>query len=73
MSKEYREKLKLIEFEREKLAIKEEQFKRLVLKSQNESKQDAKRMQEKYESMIQTRSRESERRLEELEDKLNRI
>ena len=32
LAREYREKIKVIEFEREKLAIKEEQFKRLVMK-----------------------------------------
>ena len=52
--------------------MKEEQFLRQVHKLENGAKTDAKRLQEKYETMMLARQRESERAIQELEDKLTR-
>ena len=41
LSREYKEKLELIKFEREKLALKEEQFVRQVHKAESMSKQES--------------------------------
>ena len=73
MSAEYRERLKQIEFERERLALKEEQFKRLILKQQSENRGDEKRLMEKYQVQLQTREGGFTKRLEELEDKLDEV
>ena len=50
--------------------MKEEEFLRQVHKLDSEQKADAKRLQERYESMMASRNRENERSLQELEDKL---
>jgi len=72
LAKEYKDKLEQVKFEREKLAIKEEQFLRQVHKLEAQAKADAKRAQERYESVVHVRQKENERALQELEDKLTR-
>ena len=50
LSKEYREKLETIKFERERIALKEEQFFRQVQKAESQAKADSRRMTEKHDS-----------------------
>ena len=50
--------------------MKEEQFLRQVQKTESQAKNDTKRYSEKYESMMHSRQREYDRKLEELEDKI---
>jgi len=38
LGREYREKLEILKFERERIALKEEQFMRLIHKTETESK-----------------------------------
>jgi tellurite resistance protein len=64
--------LEQLKFERERLAMKEEQFLRQVHKLESQTKSESKRLQERYESMMHTRQRENERTLQELEEKLSR-
>ena len=71
MSREYREKIELLKFEREKLALKEEQFVRQVHKAESTQKSEVKRAQDKYDSMLHARQRDMLARVEDLEDKLN--
>ena len=70
LSREYREKLELLKFEREKIALKEEQFMRVIHKTESESKTEVRKIQLRYESQMTQRSRDLERRTEDLEDKL---
>lgn len=73
LGREYREKLELLKFEREKLAMKEEQFLRTVHKQETSQKSELKRTQERFESMMHARLRESDRKYEEMEDRLSRV
>ena len=68
-SRYYRD-IEIIKFERERIALKEEQFMRIVHKAETESKSEIRKCQVRYESQIVTRSRDTERRIEDLEDKL---
>lgn len=53
--------------------MKEEQFLRTVHKQETSQKSELKRTQERFESMMHARLRESERKYEEMEDRLNRV
>lgn len=44
LGREYREKLEILKFERERLALKEEQFVRVLHKAESDAKQDVKKM-----------------------------
>ena len=70
LSSEYKEKLEVIKFEREKLALKEEQFVRQVHKAESVQKQEAAKQMQIYESKLQSRQRDMRKALEDLEDKL---
>ena len=71
LSREYKEKLEVVKFEREKLALKEEQFVRQVQKSETTQKQEVAKQTQIYESKMQSRQRDMRRAIEDLEDKLN--
>ena len=71
LGREYREKLEIVKFERERMALKEEQFLKQVHKAEAEAKSDVKRAQIRFSSQLTTKAREMERRIEDLEDKLN--
>ena len=71
LSREYKEKLEVIKFEREKLALKEEQFVRQVHKAENVSKQENAKQVQIYESKMQARQRDMRKAIEDLEDKLS--
>ena len=58
LSREYRDKLEAVKFERERIALKEEQFLRQVQKTESQTKQEIRRQQEKYESQINNRKRD---------------
>ena len=62
-----------MKFERERIALKEEQFIRMVHKAEADQKSEVKRAQMRFESQLTTRGRDMERRIEELEDKLNSV
>ena len=70
LSREYKEKLELVKFEREKLALKEEQFVRQVHKAEAVQKQEGAKQVQIYESKMQSRQRDMRKAIEELEDKL---
>jgi len=70
LGREYREKLEILKFERERIALKEEQFMRIVHKAETDSKTEIRKSQLRYESQLTTRTRDMERRIEDLEDKL---
>ena len=55
LSREYKEKLEVIKFEREKLALKEEQFVRQVHKAETVQKQENAKQVQIYESKMQSR------------------
>ena len=55
LSREYKEKLEVVKFEREKLALKEEQFVRQVQKSETTQKQEVAKQTQIYESKMQSR------------------
>jgi hypothetical protein len=61
----------MLKFERERIALKEEQFMRLIHKTESEAKAEVRKTQLKYESQLTTRQRDMERRIEDLEDKLS--
>ena len=71
LSREYKEKLEVVKFEREKLALKEEQFVRQVQKSETTQKQEVAKQTQIYESKMQSRQRDMRRAIEDLEDKLS--
>ena len=71
LSREYRDKLELIKFEREKLALKEEQFVRQIHKAESALKQETAKQSQVYESKMQTRQRDMNKAVEDLEDKMN--
>jgi TolA-binding protein len=71
LAREYKEKLELLKFEREKLALKEEQFIRCVQKTEATQKAEIKKAAVTFEQKLQARSRDMERKVEDLEDKLN--
>lgn len=73
LSREYREKLEAVKFDRERIALKEEQFLRQIQKVESQSRQDLKRHQEKFESQLHSRKRESDRKVDDLEEKMTRI
>lgn len=50
LGREYREKLEILKFERERIALKEEQFLSQIHKVETEQKQEVKRAQNKFES-----------------------
>ena len=52
LGREYKEKLELIKFEREKLALKEEQFVRQVHKAETAAKQDSAKQTHLFESKL---------------------
>ena len=58
LSSEYKEKLEVIKFEREKLALKEEQFVRQVHKAESMQKQETAKQLQIYESKLQSRQRD---------------
>jgi hypothetical protein len=60
-----------LKFERERIALKEEQFMRIVHKAETESKTEIRKTQVRYESQLLARTKDMERRIEDLEDKLN--
>ena len=60
----------MIKFEREKLALKEEQFVRQVHKAESVQKQEAARQAQVYDSKMQARQRDMRKAIEDLEDKL---
>ena len=70
LSREYKEKLEIVKFEREKLALKEEQFVRQVHKSEAVLKQESAKQVQIYESKMQSRQRDMRKAIEDLEDKL---
>lgn len=70
MTREYKEKLEIVKFEREKLALKEEQFVRQVHKTEAGSKQESAKQIQIYESKMQSRQRDMRKAIEDLEDKL---
>jgi hypothetical protein len=49
LGREYREKLEIVKFERERIALKEEQFIRLLHKAETEQKSEVKRAQMRFE------------------------
>ena len=55
LSREYKEKLEVIKFEREKLALKEEQFARQVQKAETSQKQEVAKQTQIFESKMQSR------------------
>jgi len=71
LAREYKEKLELLKFERERLALKEEQFIRQVHKAESTQKAEVKKTQVTYEQKLTSRQRDMEKRVEDLEDKLN--
>lgn len=71
LSREYKEKLEVIKFEREKLALKEEQFVRQVHKAETVQKQENAKQVQIYESKMQSRQRDMRKAIEDLEDKLS--
>ena len=71
LGREYREKLEILKFERERIALKEEQFLSQIHKVETETKQEVKRAHTRFESQLLSRTRDMERRIEDLEDKLN--
>ena len=70
LSREYKEKLEIVKFEREKLALKEEQFVRQVHKAEAVLKQESAKQVQIYESKMQSRQRDMRKAIEDLEDKL---
>lgn len=44
LGREYREKLEILKFERERIALKEEQFVRVLHKTESDAKHDIKQM-----------------------------
>ena len=71
LGRDYREKLEIVKFERERIALKEEQFIRLLHKAETEQKSEVKRAQMRFEQKLTTRAKDSERRMDELEVKLS--
>lgn len=71
LGREYKEKLELLKFERERIALKEEQFMRVVHKAETESKNEIRKNAIRHETSVATIRRETDRRVEDLEDKLN--
>lgn len=70
LGREYREKLEQVKFERERIALKEEQFLRQIQKHETEKKSDVLRVNQKLTSQMQSRKREYDQKLEDIEDKL---
>lgn len=70
LGREYRERLEQVKFERERIALKEEQFLRQIQKNETEKKQEAQRLNQKLTGQMHSRKREFEQKLEETEDKL---
>ena len=72
LAREYRDKLESVKFERERIALKEEQFLRQVQKAESQSKEDIKRYLDKNESQAQSRKRDFEKKLEDMEERMTR-
>lgn len=68
---EYREKIEEVKFERERLALKEEQFVRQVRRTEADQKAAISKQQTTFESKLLTRTRDMDRKYEELEERLN--
>jgi hypothetical protein len=50
LGREYKEKLELLKFERERIALKEEQFMRIVHKAETESKNEVRKNAIRFEN-----------------------
>lgn len=61
----------MVKFEREKIALKEEQFVRQIQKTESTQKQETAKLHTVYESKMQSRQRDMNRAIEDLEDKLS--
>ena len=72
LAREYREKLEAVKFERERIALKEEQFLKQIQKVESQAKQDVRRNMERFQSQMHTQKREADKKLEEIEDRLQR-
>lgn len=55
LGREYKEKLEILKFERERIALKEEQFMRVCHKAETESKTEIRKNQIRYETQIASR------------------
>lgn len=73
LGREYREKLEAVKFERERIALKEEQFLRQVQKNESQTKQEVKRTNDKLTSQMHARKREADKKFEDLEDRMYRV
>ena len=71
LGREYKEKLELLKFERERIALKEEQFMRIVHKAETEAKNETRKNAVRFENQLIGARRDADRRVEDLEDKLN--
>ena len=71
LTKEYREKLEQVKFERERLALKEEQFVKQIRKTEADLKQQVAKVTATYESKLLSRQRDMNRKYEELEERFN--
>jgi hypothetical protein len=71
LGREYKEKLELLKFERERIALKEEQFMRIVHKAETEAKNETRKNAIRFENQLIGARRDADRRVEDLEDKLN--
>lgn len=52
LGREYKEKLEILKFERERIALKEEQFMRVVHKCETESKTEIRKNQLRYDTQL---------------------
>ena len=68
ITREFREKSENLNFEREKIALKEEQFLKQVQKQEADFKLDMRRLKEKHEALMHQRIKEKDRKIEDLED-----
>ena len=55
LGREYKEKLEILKFERERIALKEEQFMMVCHKAETESKTEIRKNQIRYETQIASR------------------
>ena len=73
LAREYRDKLEAVKFERERIALKEEQFLRQIQKSETNSKNDMRRHTERVEAQSQAKKREFDRKLDEYEERISTL
>lgn len=71
LGREYREKLEQVKFERERIALKEEQFLRQIQKNETEKKQELQRLNQRYGGQMHSKKREFDQKLEDMEDRLS--